>query len=179
MLFPSIFAGILHLCSTFLATCRYVYFQSIFRIQNFPNSEILQLCSMCIFSQFSEFRISCTRLQPALPAPCETPREARQAEAAQPLRPKGPSTPLHVVRSPRGSLTSPVGAKYAFRLSSCNEKADTVVKMSSSAMTSKGVIRVIQTDRCALQLRTLTVECTLRFCISASTLSESPQSPVL
>ena len=30
----------------------------------------------------------------------------------------GSSTPLHV-RSPRGSLTSPVGAKYAFRLSSC------------------------------------------------------------
>ena len=29
----------------------------------------------------------------------------------------GSSTPLHV-RSPRGSLTSPVGAKYAFRLSS-------------------------------------------------------------
>ena len=33
MLLPSIFAGIVHLCSTFLA--RYVYFQSIFRIQNF------------------------------------------------------------------------------------------------------------------------------------------------
>ena len=53
VLFPSISAGILHLCWNRPSFRMHAYFQSIFRIQNFQHSEIVHLFSMCIFSQIS------------------------------------------------------------------------------------------------------------------------------
>ena len=54
VLLLSIFAGIVHLCWNRPSFRMHVYFQSIFRIQNFQHSESSIFEYMCIFSQFSE-----------------------------------------------------------------------------------------------------------------------------
>ena len=59
VLFPSIFAGILHLCSTFLGMCIFSQF-SEFRIFRIQKSSIFAVCVFSVNfqnSEFSEFRI--------------------------------------------------------------------------------------------------------------------------
>jgi hypothetical protein len=65
----------------------------------------------------------------------KTQKQPRSCETPLAKAFKCPSSPLHV-RSPRGSLTSPAGAKYADKLSSLTDEAVRAVAAACPRLTS-------------------------------------------